>query len=151
MFYWKFNSKKTRWALWYNIAIIVMLMFIILWYIMWSYLLSIVIFIFAWVYLLLDNNFPDIIDININESGIKIWTNLYDYPKIESFSIIYNNNIPILLQLNMKVFWFKNINIPLNNQEIDVVALKNFLLQFLAENQKWELWFIDKLTNYLKL
>ncbi len=151
MFSWKFNSKKNKGVLWYNIAIIVMLMFIILGYVMWLYLLSIVIFIFTWVYLLLDNNFPDVVEININESGIKIWSNFYDYPKIESFGIIYDNNIPVLLQLNIKVFWFKNINIPLNKEEIDIANLKNFLIQFLPENPKSELWFIDKLINYLKL
>ncbi|EKE26801.1 MAG: hypothetical protein ACD_4C00142G0005 [uncultured bacterium (gcode 4)] len=150
MFSWNFQSKKDKSSSWYTIAIIIWLALIIWWFIMGLYIMSIVIFIFAWVYILIENNSPEIIDIEINENWINVWETFYDFPKIETFSIIYNKNIPAFLRLKLRTRWFKILDIPFD-KSLNVASLRAFLLDYLNEDEKWEINTMDRLIDYLKL
>lgn len=150
MFYWEFKTKKEKWASWYTTAIIVALAFILWWAVTWMYAMSVVVFIMAWVYMLNENNSPDVMQIEINENWIAVWEVFYDYAKIEAFSIIYSKKTPIFLRLRLNARWFRFMDIPL--EWVDWVSdVRTFLLWYVSEDSKWELWTIDKLVNYLKL
>ncbi len=150
MFNWKFNSKKERGASWYTLAIIIALVLIIWWFIMGLYVMSIVVFMFVWVYLLVDNNYPEVIEVIINENGIKIGDSFYDYSKIETFSIIYDRENPVLLRLRLTQKGFKVLDIPLINT-LKTSNIREFLLRYIQEDEKWELSATDKILNYLKI
>lgn len=150
MFNWNFYSKKEKSASWYSIAIIIGLAIIIWWFLIWLYVMSIVVFIFAWVYILVENNSPNIIEIEINENWILIWETFYDFPKIENFSIIYEKNKPLFLRLKLRTTWFKVVDIPFENK-VNVASLRAYLLDYIVEDEKWEISWLDKIINYLKL
>jgi hypothetical protein len=54
------------------------------------YILAVVVFIFAGVYMLIENNAPEEVQVNVNDNGVQVSETFYDYAKIESFGIIYN-------------------------------------------------------------
>ena len=150
MFEWEFKTKKDKWPWWYSIALIVSLALIIWWYVTWIYVMSIVVIIMVWVYSLVDNNSPDMMHIEINENWILVWEIFYDYPKIESFAIIYSKNIPIFLRLRLKTRWFKMLDIPLEWVK-EIASMRSFLLSYVEEDEKWEISSVDRLLDYLKL
>jgi len=150
MFSWEFNSKKEKSSSWYTVAIIIAISLIIWGYIVGLYVMSIVIFMFIWVYILIENNTPDLIDIEINESWIKVWDTFYDYPKIEKFSIIYNKNTPVYLRLRLRVRWFKLLDLPITS-DVNAAGVRAFLSDYVEEDEKWEIGAIDRILNYLKL
>lgn len=150
MFSWEFNSKKEKSGSWYITAIVIALWLIIWWYFSELYIMSIVIIMVVWVYFLVENNSPDTINISIDENWILISETFYDYPKIESFAIIYDKNIPLFLRLRLTTRWLKLIDIPLDSS-INSWDIRNFLLWYIEEDAKSELSTSDKLINYLKL
>ncbi|MCK9272168.1 hypothetical protein M0P65_01345 [Candidatus Gracilibacteria bacterium] len=150
MFSWEFNSKKEKSSSWYTVAIIIAISLIIWGYIVGLYVMSIVIFMFIGVYILIENNTPDLIDIEINESGIKVGDTFYDYPKIEKFSIIYNKNTPVYLRLRLRVRGFKLLDLPITS-DVNAAGVRAFLSDYVEEDEKGEIGAIDRILNYLKL
>lgn len=102
MFSWNIDTQNTKGAGWYMTAGILSLTFIIWGIFVGLYVLSIVVFIFIGVYLLMENNAPEITQIAVDEDGININGGFYDYPSIEEFSIVYDNRKAILLRLKLK-------------------------------------------------
>lgn len=150
MFNWQFNSKKERSSSWYILAVVFAIGFIIWWYLTEQYIMSIVIIMLVWVFFLIENNSPDIVEVTVNENGILISESFYDYPKIETFAIVYNKNIPLFLRLRFKSRWLKQVDVPLNSQ-INSSDLRAFLLEYVEEDSKTEMSSTDKLIDYLKL
>lgn len=74
----------------------------------------------------------------------------YDYPKIDSFCVIYKRNIPMFLRLNLNSWTFKTIDIPIDKIE-NLADIKSYLLNFLEESKNTALSGSDSLINYLKL
>lgn len=102
MFSWNIIAQNTKGAGWYTTAGIFALAFIIWGIFVGLYALSIVVFIFVGVYILIENNAPENTQIVVDEHGININGGFYDYPSIEEFSIIYENRKPIFLRLKVK-------------------------------------------------
>lgn len=100
--------------------------------------------------MLIENNSPDIIKIEIDDNWILVWDNFYDYPKIESFWIIYNKNIPVYLRLRLNTKGFKILDIVLD-KNLNTSQIRAFLLQYISEDEKNELSSMDKIVDYLKL
>jgi hypothetical protein len=149
MFYWKFNSKREKSASWYTIAIILAIALIVWWYIVWLNIMSVIVILVIWVYLLVENNSPDIVDVGIDENWITISSSFYDYPKIETFSIVYSTN-PALLRLKLKSKWFRHIDLPIQG-DVNYADLRSFLSTYLQEDDKGELTSLEKLAHYLKI
>jgi hypothetical protein len=146
---WTFSDEKNRWKLWYIIAISVILWLAIWWIFTKQYFLSFIIILIAWIYSFVENNSSDIIEVIINDSGIKINEAFYDYSKIENFSFIYSWEELIYLRLILNKKWIKKIDLRINNKIWK--ELKEILPNFIKEAENWELSGTDKLINILKL
>ncbi len=100
---------------------------------------------------MMENNAPEVTQIAVDEDGININGGFYDYPSIEEFSIVYDNRKPILLRLRLKKKWLNTIDIDLT-QDVNSFELRNFLLQYIQESEKWgELTSNERLMRYLKI
>ncbi|EKE29739.1 MAG: hypothetical protein ACD_2C00109G0003 [uncultured bacterium (gcode 4)] len=150
MFSWQITTKKEKWASWYMIALVVSVALIIWWYVTGLYAMSIVILLVIWVYILVENNSPDILMVEISENGIMIWDEFYDYPKIDAFSIMYSKNKAVSIRLRLRAKWFKSMDIPLENAP-NSADVRAYLMNFINEDAKWEISWLESLTNYLKL
>lgn len=150
MFSWQFSTKKEKSSSWYTIALIVSIALIIWWYMTGLYIMSIVIIILVWVYFLVENNSPDELEIEINDNWILVWEIFYDYPKLESFWIIYNKNVPLFLRIRLKTRGFKLLDIPLD-ANIKISELRAFLLNYIEEDEKSEISSLERLMYYMKL
>lgn len=150
MFNWQFNSKKERSSSWYIMAVVIAIGLVIRWYLTEQYIMSVVIIMLVWVFFLIENNSPEIVEVTINENWILISESFYDYPKIETFAVIYDRNVPLFLRVRFKSRWLKLLDIPLSS-DINSPDLRAFLLEYIEEDSKTEMSSTDKLINYLKL
>lgn len=135
MFSWNITNQNTKGPGWYTTAGVVSLAFIIWGIFVGLYALSIVVFIFVGVYLMMENNAPENTRIAVDENGININGGFYDYPSIEEFSIVYDNRKPILLRLRLKKKGLNTVDIDLT-QDVNSYELRNFLLQYIPESEK---------------
>lgn len=135
MFSWNIATQNTKGPGWYTTAGVISLTFIIWGIFVGLYALSVVVFIFIGVYLMMENNAPESTTIGVDENGVNINGGFYDYPSIEDFSIVYDNRKPILLRLRLKKKGLNTIDIDLT-QDVNSYELRNFLLQYIPESEK---------------
>jgi len=146
---WNFSSDKQRWGMWYIIAISVAIWLIIWWFLVKQYWLSFVLILISWLFYFVENNSPDLVQIEINELWIKINTIFYDFVWIESFSILYHWENAILARIILKQKWIKVLDLEINNQI--AIDLKKILPNFIKEDDKITMSNIDKIIRLLKL
>ena len=127
---WSFSEEKNRWALWYIIAISIVIWFAFWWIITQIYWLSIAIVLAAGILFYIENNSSKIVEVEITTLWISFWWVFYDFWKI-----------------NKK--WLKNINLRVDNKICE--DLKQILPNFIKEEKDWDLTFADRLINFLKL
>ncbi len=146
---WKFNDTKNRGQTWYIIALSISIWLIILGFITKMYWMSFLLMLITWTFYFIENNSEDEIEVTITKLWIKVSNTFYDFSKINSYSLIYDNEFAIYLRLflNKKWIWYVNLNI--DNQLAS--EIKNILPEFIEENPKWELTFTERLINKLKL
>ncbi|PZM85552.1 hypothetical protein DLH72_02060 [Candidatus Gracilibacteria bacterium] len=146
---WNFSEEKNRGALWYIIAISV-IVGVVFWGIMTKqYGLSIVIMLAAGVTFYLENNSGTLVNVSISSLGIKIGENFYDFGKINNFSFIYYKGNAVYLKLVLNKRGLKALNLRVDNKVCE--DLKQILPNFLKEEKDGDLSFTDKLINILKL
>ncbi|MDD2916309.1 MAG: hypothetical protein PHH70_00490 [Candidatus Gracilibacteria bacterium] len=151
MFSWNIPTQNTKGPGWYTTAGIFCLAFIIWGIFVQLYALSVVVFIFVGVYLMMENNAPEMTQIAVDENGININGSFYDYPSVTEFSIVYDNRKPIFLRLALKKKGLNTVDIELT-QDINSYELRNFLLQYIQESEKGgELTSNERLMRYLKI
>ncbi len=146
---WKFNSKKDRSELWYTIALSLIIWLVVVWFLTKQYWMSFIVLLIAWVSFFVENNTEDIIEVKIKDLWIKIASTFYNFSSIKNYTIIYDwdNAIFLRLQLDRKGIPFLNLYID-NEIAKDIIEI---LPNFIKENTKWELTFIEKIIYYLKL
>jgi hypothetical protein len=150
LYSWSFDSKKNRSSLWYVIVLSIAIGLIIWGFLSKQFWMSFVIIILIWLIFYIENNSNDIVNINIIETWIKIENNFYAFSNLSSYTIIYENDMAVLLRLNISnKFWTRNIDIGIDNKIIS--DIKNILSNFLEENNEQQLTFIEKMTRLLKL
>ena len=149
LYSWSFNSKKQRGNLWYIIIISIAIGFIIWWFINKIYWLSFVIMILAWLMYFIENNSPDNINVSITDLWIQVWNNFYDFGEINSFTMIFDWANPYMLRLNLTRKWLKQLDLYINENNAN--DIKTTLLNFIEENGKEQLTFIEKIIRLLKL
>lgn len=112
--------------------------------------MSIVIILFCGVYLLIDNNDDDIVQVSIDDNGVTINAALYEYAKIASFGVIYDNNVPILLRLHLvsKTQPQFDIHLP---AELHAPSLRTFLQEYIQESEQNGLSLLDRVLRILQL
>ncbi len=151
LYSWSFINDKQRGALWYTIAIPIVLWIIIWWFLTKQYVMSFLTILISWVYFFIENNSDDLINVWISQLWISIWNNFYEYSKIESYRLIYNNSNACLvrLSLNRENIWIKFIDLDLNNEI--AVNISQILPNFIRENPEMEISLTDKIIKLLKL
>jgi hypothetical protein len=85
----------------------------------------------------------------VSEVGIRIDKTFYEYPKIESFSVVYSGEKMVYLRLFLKKQAIGKIDLDINN-EIGM-ALKEILPNFVAETENSSLTATEKIIGVLKL
>ena len=148
LYSWNFSTKKNRWKFWYTIALALVIWIVIWWFIMKQYLLSFVVMIIAGIYLFIENNSEEKVDVKVSELWIFINTSFYEFTKIVWYSIIYDESEPILLRLYLKT-GIKILDLDINLKIAK--NLKDILPKYLEENINWKLTFWDKIIRMLKL
>ena len=146
---WSFSEEKNRWALWYIIAISIVIWFAFWWIITQIYWLSIAIVLAAGILFYIENNSSKIVEVEITTLWISFWWVFYDFWKIDNFSFIYYKKNAIYLKIVLNKKWLKNINLRVDNKICE--DLKQILPNFIKEEKDWDLAFADRLINFLKL
>ena len=150
LYLWSFDSKKNRSSLWYVIVLSIAIGLIIWGFLSKQFWMSFVIIILIWLIFYIENNSSDIIKVNIIETWIKVENNFYAFSNLSSYTIIYENDMAVLLRLNISnKFWTRNIDVGIDNTITS--DIKNILSNFLEENNKQQLTFIEKMTRLLEL
>jgi len=146
---WSFSNDKNRWSLWYIIALSVVIWLVIWWFLTSQYVMSFLFILITWVSFFIDNNSRETTDVFITDLWIKINNTFFDFSKISSYSILYEWDNAILLRLNLIKKWVRFLDLKINSDI--ALNLKNILPNYIAEDEMWELSFIDKMIRILKL
>ncbi len=146
---WNFSDTKNRWKFWYIIAISIVIWLTVWWIFTKQYWLSFIIILIAWVFLFVENNSPDTIEVKINNLWIQVSDSFYDFSKIDNYSFIYNKENAVYLKLWINKKWLKSLNLKIDNNICS--SLKEILPNYIEESTDWELSGVEKLINFLKL
>lgn len=149
LYSWSFDDKKERSPFWYIIAISVVIGFAIWGFLTKQYGMSFVILLVAGVAFFVENNSEDTIQVIVRELGIKVGDKFYDYSRINSYTLIYSWENAIFLRLNLKQRWVRMIDIKVNNTI--AADVKQVLVNFIEENPKQDMSFLDRIIYLLKL
>jgi len=150
MYNWTFSSRQEHSPTWYMIAMVVVLSLV--WYgiTQWLYLMSIVAFLFAGVYILIENNSQPTTSVVVDDGWIMVWPTRYDYPSIESFSLISIGGVPTYLRLKLKKKVWPILDIRLM-QDVNPTQLKEFLLGYIEEDTSATLSNSDAIIHAMRL
>ena len=149
LYSWVFEDKKNRSPLWYIIALSVAIWLIIWGFLTRQYWMSIVIMLIVGIFFFLENNSEDNIQVEINDLWIRIQNTFYDYSRISSYSIVYSWDQAIYLRLHLKKRWVWFVNLHLDNAI--ATQIRSILPNFIEENSKQEISFLEKLSHFLQL
>lgn len=146
---WSFSNDKNRWSMWYIIALAIIIWFVVWWFLSRQYIFGALIILITWVYFFVENNSQDNVEVSISNLWVKVNNFFYDFSKIESYSIIYNWDVAVILRLSLIKRWLKNLDLQIDNNT--ALDLKSILPNYIKEDEKAELSFNDKLIKILKL
>lgn len=146
---WGFSNDKNRWSLWYIIALSVIIWLVVWGFLTKQYVMSFLIILIAWVSFFVDNNSEENVQVSITNLWIKVNNMFYDFSKIEAYTLIYEWEDAVLLRLLLIKKWIRYIDLTIDSNI--AVDLKQILPNFIAEDEKAELSFSDKLIRMLKL
>lgn len=150
MFSWSFASKKNHSPSWYIIAIIVVLVLVVYGIIQGMYLMSIVSFLFAGVYLLMENNAHPTTRVEVTEQWIQVGGSYYNYADFSRFGIISIADVPAFIRLYPVKKFATLIDIPLSN-DVNPVELRKFLASVMEEDKNTAISNADALIHAMKL
>ena len=126
MFNWQVPGRKNHSPRWYIMAGIFALSLAIWGIFTQIYALSVVVVILCGVYIMLENNAPDVVEAIVNENGIGIGEVFYDYGQIEDFTLVFNGQEAESIRLKLKKSNLRTMDIPL--MDIPVADIRAFLL-----------------------
>ncbi len=112
--------------------------------------MSIVVFLFAGVYILMENNASSMMNVIVNDRLIQIGGSHYELDKIEKFTVLTRDGIPALLRIWIKKYLTSTIDIPLT-PEVDGYELKDFLSQFINYDSEAEFTKSDRIIEAMGL
>lgn len=132
------------------IGMVVVLSLIIYGIIESLYLMSIATFLFAGVYILMENNSLPVLSVQVDASGIRVGESMYDYWSLDKFALISVWGIPSFLRLSLKKRIGSSIDIPLSS-DVNPQILKEFLLGYLEEDTTAKFSNSDALIHVMRL
>jgi len=146
---WEYDDGKDRWPYWYIIALSIIVWIVIWGFITGQYWMSFVVLFISGLFYYIENNSEDIVEIILTDLWFQIWKNFYEYAKIEKYTFIYEGDNPVLLRLVVNKSSLKNIDLKIDKDIF--YELKDILPNYIQEDSKWELTFMEKLIHKLKL
>lgn len=149
LFHWQFDDRRERSTLWYTIALSVVIGLSIWWFLTKQYGMSFIVLLIAWLVYFVENNSEDTITVWLYDLGVSIWKSFYDYSKINSFSVVYQWETPILLRLQFNTKGIKTTDLTINSEVLPTI--KEILNEFIPEWKNSELTFTEKIITKLKL
>lgn len=114
------------------------------------YLMSIVAFLFAGVYVLMENNTTPMVTVMVNDRIIQLGSAIYDLDKITRFTILSRDGVPSIFRIWIKKSITPMIDITLNDQ-VDAYALKYFLSQYVEYDSEAEFTKSDRVIEMMGL
>lgn len=150
MFSWSFSNKKNRSSSWYIIASIAAISFIIFGIVSQLYLLSVVVVLLIGTFILIENNDAEATQVNIDEYQITIGGTKYFWWDFSQFSVVVSEWHAVFLRLIPKRKIATVLTIPFS-VEVNVLELREFLLNILPEDTNNELTGVDALLFASKI
>ncbi|MDD2693308.1 MAG: hypothetical protein PHY14_00055 [Candidatus Gracilibacteria bacterium] len=150
MFTWQFSSQKERHPQWYIVAIIVVLFLVVYGIFEGLYLMSVVAFLFAGVYILMENNSAPTVSVTVNDRVVQVGSSIYELDKIAKFTILSRDGTPALLRIWIKKSLTTTLDIPLTS-EVDAYALKDFLSNHITYDSEAEFTKSDRIIEVMGL
>ncbi len=150
MFSWTFASHKEHSPSWYVVAIIVILVLVVYGIFKEIYLMSVVSFLFAWVYLLMENNSAPVTSVDVTEHGIQVGWSFYEYASFSRFVIIAVSDTQSFIRLFPIRKLAPMIDIPLSS-EVNSSELRSYLSSIMEEEHDNTLSNADALIHAMKL
>lgn len=114
------------------------------------YLMSIVSFLFAGVYLLIENNAAPVSHVEVTERWIWVEWSFYNYADFEKFGIISIGQDPAFIRLYPSKRFAQMIDIPVT-PEVDTVELRQFLITMLEEDKNTAISNADAIIHAMRL
>lgn len=149
LYSFNFSTDKSRWKMWYIIALSVVIWLVIWWFLTRQYVMSFLIILISWIWFFVENNSPEQINVRINSLWIQVNNNFYEFTKIYNYAFIYDSWNAVILRLALKKKWLKYLDLNVDNNI--TYDLKQILPNFLDEDENLELTFTDKIIKLLKL
>lgn len=149
LFSWEFDDTKQRSTLWYMIALSISLWLIIWGFLTRQYGMSIVIMLITGFFYFLENNSEEHIKVELTDIGIRVQNIFYDYSRVHSYSLIYSWDQAVYLRLLLKKRGVGFVNLRIDNSIVS--ELRAILPNYIEENPKQEVSFMEKVTHLLKL
>ena len=146
---WTFSDKKERSSTWYIVFLSIMIGLVVWGFLTKQYGMSIVILLLSGVGYFIENNSEDTIQVAINDLGIRVWNDFYDYSKIKQFGFIYSGENAYYLRLHIMKAWINQLDLQVNNQI--AADLRSILPNHIREAENSELSTIDKIIKLLKI
>ena len=146
---WEFDDTKKRWSMWYIITLSIVIWISIWWFFTKQYWMSFIVLLVSWLLYFIENNSINNILVNINNLWINIAWRFYNYESIDSFLIIYDSEIPILLRLNLNKKWIRIVDLKINKETMD--KLNIILPEYIEQKSKQQISFSEKIIHFLKL
>lgn len=149
LYRWNFEDKKDRSALWYIIALSVVVWMVIWGFITKQYGMSFLFMLLAGIVFYVENNSEDEISVQVTNLWMRVGEKFYDFSRITSFAFMYDGDQCIYLKLRIRQQGIPVIQLKVNNTITS--ELRPILAQYIEENPKEELSFLDRLVHILKL
>lgn len=102
IYQFSFQNKKNKGALWYIIALSIVIGLVVWGFLTKQYVMGFMIILVSGVYFFIENNSEEEVQVFFSLFGIKINTQFYEYSKIDSFTIFYDDEIATTLRLHIK-------------------------------------------------
>ncbi len=150
MITWQFASVRERPARWYVTALIVVLFLVVYGIVEEIYPLSVVAFLFAGVYILIENNATPITHVEVTERYIQAGNTRFEINTLEKFALLKNGDDFVMLRLFVKKSLSPVIDIPLT-EEVDAYALKDFLEIYVPFDAEADWKQSDRLIHAMRL
>jgi len=136
-------------ALWFVIAGIILLAFIMYGLATDGWTFSIALIVFAGTYYLLHRETPKIVDVKISKVGVKIGRHSFPYSHMKGFWIFYDPPISKKLYLRINSHFHPDISISL--EDVDSAEVRKVLSEHTQELPEKREPFSDTLVRVLKL
>ena len=112
--------------------------------------MSIVSFLFAGVYLLMENNSTPVLHVDVTDRGIQVGGSFYDYSQYTRFALVSMADIPAFVRLYPVRKLSPLIDIPLSGK-VSTTELRSYLVSKMEEEHNNTISNSDALIHAMKL